>query len=179
MESPKPACTLIMITIFNYKTPSPANDGLQMRISSEKSKAQLILLAPGDSFSTAFKPTQYLGFSWTGLWEERQRKARIPGSTVPCEICFMCFIPAWHEEITWAVPTLCHSAFEISTGEMHLILLSRKRPQLILTLCGSAEALLVARLHIGVVPKVHWQKYLKFWPCLVSYIQSVCRLGAP
>lgn len=39
----------------------------------------------------------------------------------------------------------------------------------ILTLCGSAEALLVARLLTGPVPKVHWQKHLKFWPFFVSY----------
>lgn len=40
-------------------------------------------------------------------------------------------------------------------------------------LCGAlswAEALLVARLLTGAVPKVRWQKCLKCWPFFVSYI---------
>lgn len=83
MEIPKPQCTLIRKINFNYKILSPANDGSQMRISPEKSKAQWISQAPEDSFCTAFKPSQHLGFSWTELCEERQRKSRIPGSTIP------------------------------------------------------------------------------------------------
>lgn len=95
-----------MITIFNYKILPPANDGLQMRISSEKSKAQLISQAPGD-FNTAFKPPQYLGFSWTDLCEERPESLAAQSPACLWNLLFVphpCLPQGDNLNSSWAVP---------------------------------------------------------------------------
>lgn len=123
--------------------------GSKMRIRLEKSRESADITGTRGLFQHSFQTYPIFGFFLDWSLGGKAEEGQDPWQHNPlpaCEICFVCSIPAWHKEKTWAVPTLCHGAFEISTGERHLILFSRKRPQLILTLCGSAEALLVARL---------------------------------
>lgn len=154
-----------MITIFNYKILSAANDGSKWELAQRRAKQSWLSQAPGDTLNTAFKPI--FGFFLTDPCEERQRKARIPGSTVKSPACLWNLLRVLHPCLTQgdnlssscAVPRCLWHLHWRDALDFVLQEGTTTHPDFV-WLPSWAEAFLVARPLTGAAPRVHWQKYL-------------------